>query len=92
MPKTVRFYTLGCKVNQYDSEAMLEAFVRRGYTPALRGMPADVYVVNTCTVTGTGDQKSLKAARRYKRQNPGGEHLHKLELAKKQVLLQQQCC
>lgn len=73
MPKTVRFYTLGCKVNQYDSEAMLEAFVRRGYTPALRGMPADVYVVNTCTVTGTGDQKSKQAARRFKRQNPDGE-------------------
>lgn len=73
MPGTVRFYTLGCKVNQYDSEAMLEAFLARGYEPAPPGVPADVYVVNTCTVTGTGDQKSLKAARRYKRQNPGGE-------------------
>ncbi|MDD3212396.1 MAG: tRNA (N(6)-L-threonylcarbamoyladenosine(37)-C(2))-methylthiotransferase MtaB, partial [Eubacteriales bacterium] len=73
MPKTVRFYTLGCKVNQYDSEAMLEAFLARGYVPAPEGAPADVYVVNTCTVTGTGDQKSMQAARRFKRQNPGGE-------------------
>lgn len=73
MPKTVRFYTLGCKVNQYDSEAMLEAFLIRGYEPAPDGVPADVYVVNTCTVTGTGDQKSMKAARHFKRQNPQGE-------------------
>jgi threonylcarbamoyladenosine tRNA methylthiotransferase MtaB len=73
MPKTVRFYTLGCKVNQYDSEAMLEAFLSRGYQPAAESAPADVCVVNTCTVTGTGDQKSLQAARRFKRQNPGGE-------------------
>ena len=73
MPKTVRFYTLGCKVNQYDSEAMLEAFLARGYTLAPQGAPADVYVVNTCTVTGTGDQKSLQAVRRFKRQNPLGE-------------------
>ena len=73
MPKTVRFYTLGCKVNQYDSEAMLEAFLASGYVPAPAGAPADVYVVNTCTVTGTGDQKSLQAARRFRRQNPSGE-------------------
>ena len=73
MPKTVRFYTLGCKVNQYDSEAMLEVFLSNGYEPAPDGVAADVYVVNTCTVTGTGDQKSMKAARRYKRQNPQGE-------------------
>ena len=51
MPKTVRFYTLGCKVNQYDSEAMLEAFLARGYAVAPEGAPADVYVVNTCSVT-----------------------------------------
>ena len=73
MPKTVRFYTLGCKVNQYDSEAMLEAFLARGYAVAPEGAPADVYVVNTCTVTGTGDQKSLQVARRFQRQNPSGE-------------------
>jgi threonylcarbamoyladenosine tRNA methylthiotransferase MtaB len=73
MPKTIRFITLGCKVNQYDSEAMLELFLQSGYVPAEPGEPADVCVVNTCTVTGTGDQKSLQAARRYKRENPSGE-------------------
>ncbi|MBE0600674.1 MAG: tRNA (N(6)-L-threonylcarbamoyladenosine(37)-C(2))-methylthiotransferase MtaB [Firmicutes bacterium] len=73
MPKTVRFYTLGCKVNQYDSEAMLERFLDKGYAPAKQGEPADVYVVNTCMVTGTGEHKSMQAARRFKRQNPGGE-------------------
>jgi threonylcarbamoyladenosine tRNA methylthiotransferase MtaB len=73
MPGTVRFYTLGCKVNQYDSEAMLERFVEKGYIPAAQGAPADVYVVNTCMVTGTGEHKSMQAARRFKRQNPDGE-------------------
>ena len=64
MQKTVCFTTLGCKVNQYDSQAMLEEFERHGYTVAPSGAPADVYVVNTCTVTGTGDKKSLQAIRR----------------------------
>ncbi len=73
MSKTIRFYTLGCKVNQYDSEAMLEQFLQSGYTPAKPGDPADVYVVNTCMVTGTGENKSMQAARRFKRQNPDGE-------------------
>lgn len=73
MAKTIRFYTLGCKVNQYDSEAMLEQFFAHGYTAAKQGAPADVYVVNTCTVTGTGEQKSMQAVRRFQRQNPDGE-------------------
>ena len=64
MQKTVCFTTLGCKVNQYDSQAMLEEFERHGYAVAPAGAPADVYVVNTCTVTGTGDKKSLQAIRR----------------------------
>ena len=73
MPRTVRFYTLGCKVNQYDSEAMLERFLEKGYVAARQGEAADVYVVNTCMVTGTGENKSMQAARRFKRQNPNGE-------------------
>lgn len=71
--KTVRFCTLGCKVNQYDSQAMLEIFEKNGYAPAQADQPADVYVVNTCTVTGTGDKKSLQMARRYRRLNPNTE-------------------
>ena len=68
--KTIATCTLGCKVNQYDTEAMLEAFERAGYRAVPFQGPADVYLVNTCTVTGTGDQKSLKMIRRAARQNP----------------------
>lgn len=64
------FYTLGCKVNQYDTEAMLEAFQRAGYEVVPFSGDADVYLVNTCTVTGTGDQKSLKTIRRVAREHP----------------------
>lgn len=73
MDKTVSFTTLGCKVNQYDAQAMLEAFERRGYKAAPPGAAADVCVVNTCTVTGVGDKKSLQLARRAKRRNPQAE-------------------
>lgn len=73
MQKTVCFTTLGCKVNQYDTQAMLEAFERHGYAAAAPGAPADVYVVNTCTVTGTGDKKSLQIIRRCRRRNPQAE-------------------
>ena len=73
MQKTVCFTTLGCKVNQYDSQAMLEQFEQHGYTVAPAGAPAGVYVVNTCTVTGTGDKKSLQPIRRCRRRNPGAE-------------------
>ncbi|MBP3305500.1 MAG: tRNA (N(6)-L-threonylcarbamoyladenosine(37)-C(2))-methylthiotransferase MtaB, partial [Oscillospiraceae bacterium] len=45
------FYTLGCKTNQYDSEAMLERLMDGGYELAREGEPADVVIVNTCTVT-----------------------------------------
>ena len=71
--RTVAFHTLGCKVNQYDSQAMLELFEQAGYEPRDFSEPADVYVVNTCTVTGTGDKKSLNAVRRALRTNPSAE-------------------
>ena len=67
---TVAFHTLGCKVNQYDTQAMLECFVRAGYEVRPFTERADVYVVNTCTVTGTGDRKSMNAVRRAQRLNP----------------------
>ena len=69
--KTVSFVTLGCKVNQYDSQAMLERFEQAGYQAVPASQPADVCVVNTCTVTGTGDKKSLQQLRRCLRKNPG---------------------
>lgn len=67
---TVRFLTLGCKVNQYESEAMLEQLTAQGFTPAKEGEPADVLVVNSCTVTAQSDQKARQSLRRLKRQNP----------------------
>jgi threonylcarbamoyladenosine tRNA methylthiotransferase MtaB len=68
--KTVAFYTLGCKVNQYDSQAMLELFERAGYQSRPFREQADVYVVNTCVVTGEGERKSLQAVRRALKMNP----------------------
>ncbi len=67
---TVKFITLGCKTNIYESEAMAELFRRSGHEVVSGGAAADVCVINTCTVTGTGAGKSRKAVRRAKRQNP----------------------
>ncbi|MGV8905560.1 MAG: tRNA (N(6)-L-threonylcarbamoyladenosine(37)-C(2))-methylthiotransferase MtaB [Acetobacterium sp.] len=69
-PKKVAFMTLGCKVNTYDSEAMMEIFEVAGYQPVAFSEIADVYVINTCTVTHLGDQKSRKMMRKAKRLNP----------------------
>ena len=68
--KTIGVHTLGCKVNQYDTEALLELFEAAGYAHVPFEGEADVYLVNTCTVTGTGDQKSLKLIRRLHREHP----------------------
>ena len=68
--KTVAFHTLGYKVNQYDTQAMLEKFRAAGYQVVPFDGPADVYVINTCTVTGTGDKKSLQLTRRLRREHP----------------------
>ena len=67
---TIAFHTLGCKVNQYDTEAMRESFERAGWTAVDFDADADVYLINTCTVTGTGDQKSKKLIRRVAREHP----------------------
>ena len=68
--KTVAFHTLGCKVNQYDTQAMLELFRQAGYEVVPFAGDADVYVINTCTVTGTGDKKSMQLTRRIRREHP----------------------
>lgn len=68
--KTVSFITLGCKVNQYDSDAMRTLFIKNGYKVAESDAPADVYVVNTCSVTSIGDRKSRQMVRRIRRENP----------------------
>lgn len=67
---TVAFHTLGCKVNSYESEGMLELFKKRGYQSVDWKEKADVYVINTCTVTNTGDAKSRQMIRRAKKENP----------------------
>jgi threonylcarbamoyladenosine tRNA methylthiotransferase MtaB len=68
--ETVAFYTLGCKVNQYETEAMRELFEKCEYTVVETEEKADVYVINTCTVTNLGDRKSRQFIRRAKRNNP----------------------
>lgn len=68
--KKVAFYTLGCKVNQYETEAMSELFVNNGYEIADYEDFADIYVINTCTVTGMSDRKSRQIIRRAKKINP----------------------
>lgn len=66
----VKFFTLGCKTNLYESEAMAELFRKAGHTVVTGKETADVCVVNTCTVTGTGAQKSRRQIRRVRRENP----------------------
>ena len=68
--KKVAFYTLGCKVNQYETEAMLEMFKKDGYVQVDSEEYADVYVINTCTVTHMSDRKSRQYIRRMKKLNP----------------------
>ncbi|MCS7464888.1 tRNA (N(6)-L-threonylcarbamoyladenosine(37)-C(2))-methylthiotransferase MtaB [Paenibacillus doosanensis] len=67
---TVAFHTLGCKVNFYDTEAIWQLFKHEGYEQADFESTADVYVINTCTVTNTGDKKSRQMIRRAVRRNP----------------------
>ena len=67
------YHTLGCKVNQYDTEAMRERFEAAGYETVPFEAEADVYLINTCTVTGTGDKKSLQMIRRCRRRNPAAD-------------------
>ncbi|MEW9701585.1 tRNA (N(6)-L-threonylcarbamoyladenosine(37)-C(2))-methylthiotransferase MtaB [Paenibacillus sp. SI8] len=67
---TVAFHTLGCKVNFYDTEAIWQLFKHEGYEQVDFEQTADVYVVNTCTVTNTGDKKSRQMIRRAIRRNP----------------------
>lgn len=64
------FCTLGCKVNTYESSAMLRSFVLAGYQEVDFKEVADVYVINTCTVTNTGDSKSRQMIRKAIRNNP----------------------
>ena len=66
----VFFVTFGCKVNQYETECLRSCFVEKGFVSAENESEADVFVVNSCTVTGSGDSKSLYAVRRLRRSYP----------------------
>lgn len=67
---SVAFHTLGCKVNHYETEAIWQLFKENGYSRTEFEKQSDVYVINTCTVTNTGDKKSRQVIRRAIRQNP----------------------
>ncbi len=67
---TVAFHTLGCKVNHYETEAIWQLFKEQNYDRVEFEATADVYVINTCTVTNTGDKKSRQVIRRAVRKNP----------------------
>ena len=62
--------TLGCKVNQYETQAIETELIRRGHSLVPFDGPADAYIVNTCTVTAVSDHKSRQAIRRCRKQNP----------------------
>jgi threonylcarbamoyladenosine tRNA methylthiotransferase MtaB len=70
MLRTVRLLTLGCKVNQYETQYVKEALEASGYVEAAEGAPADLCIVNTCTVTHEGDAKSRQVIRRLHQQQP----------------------
>ena len=76
MSKVVRFVTLGCKVNQYETNAMAQKFLEKGYqiieeiTPENEDITPDICIINTCTVTNMSDRKSRQMLRRMKEKNP----------------------
>ena len=72
MEKTVAFCTLGCKVNQYETDAMRGSFEAEGYEVKEFSQEASVYVINTCTVTNMADRKSRQMMHRAKKKNPEG--------------------
>ena len=68
--RTVAFCTLGCKVNQYETNAMMQDFIEAGYEIVEFEERADIYVINTCTVTNMADKKSRQMLRKVKDINP----------------------
>ena len=66
----VAFYTLGCKVNTYETEVLINNFKKKGYEIVPFEEKSDIYIINTCSVTNTSDQKSRKIIREASRRNP----------------------
>ena len=69
MEKEIKFITLGCKVNQYETNAMAQKFIEKGYKLVENDEKADIYVINTCTVTNMSDRKSRQMLRKVKEHN-----------------------
>ena len=67
---TIKFRTLGCKVNQYDTQSIRERFLEYGFKEVRKNEKADTYLINTCTVTSSADQKSFSIIRNCIRENP----------------------
>lgn len=65
-------YTLGCKVNQYESQVISEELTKNGYCVVDSNEKADIYIINSCTVTASADQKTRQYVRKFKRNNPDG--------------------
>jgi threonylcarbamoyladenosine tRNA methylthiotransferase MtaB len=68
--KTCAFITLGCKVNQYETQAIRESLAAKGFMETNPEQPADLYVINTCTVTSVSDEKSRQHIKKVRRKNP----------------------
>ncbi len=68
--KRIVFITLGCKVNQYETNAMAQKLIAAGYNVVEYGEKADIYIINTCTVTNMSDRKSRQMLRKAKENNP----------------------
>ena len=73
--KTVKLITMGCKVNQYDTQSMQETLLHNGYTVVEDTPRAELYLINTCTVTNTADRKARQVIRRVLRENPDAKVL-----------------
>lgn len=71
--KKVAFYTLGCKVNQYETESIKNQLINRGYTEVNFEEKSDIYIVNSCTVTSIADRKTRNILRRAKKNNPNSK-------------------
>jgi len=71
--KTVAVETLGCKVNQYETQLIKEQLFKAGFKEAPKGHPADIHIINTCTVTRRSDAESRRLIRNALRENPGSK-------------------
>ncbi|MBR4376836.1 MAG: tRNA (N(6)-L-threonylcarbamoyladenosine(37)-C(2))-methylthiotransferase MtaB, partial [Spirochaetia bacterium] len=68
---SISVYTLGCRLNQVESEAVSSAFLNAGFTLAQQGSVPDIFVINTCTVTSKSEQKARRVIRKASSENPG---------------------